>query len=376
MRKKIIYLDQVIGPLSIDIIDYFDKSYDVTCLYGEYISTHNQLPENVKKVKLNKYLRSSTLKRIWSWVRFFATSLCYLAFKKKDFKIFAITNPPLNIFTCLVLNLVFGIKYSLFIYDLYPDAFVSYRYAKENSLIIKFWRFLNAKAYIRAEYIYTISDSMSNKLADAVHPVKTIHMWADTHNIKPINKEVNWFRNELKLREKFVVLYSGNFGETHDLESVIQAAIDLRDNDYIHFLFIGNGKKKKMLKSKIEEFNLNNVRVLPFQDEQKFPYSITAGDVSLVTLDEKAAELSVPSKIFYYMAAGSAIITVSHPKSDLAQLVEKYSCGFNISTSSQMNLSECIIALSQNSQLLADLKQNSRRASKFHSPDNVKNIVI
>ncbi|MEP2770514.1 MAG: glycosyltransferase family 4 protein [Fulvivirga sp.] len=259
---------------------------------------------------------------------------------------------------------------------MYPDAFVSYGYANEKSWLIKFWRFLNTKAYTHAENIYTISNSMSNKLKDVGHVVKTIPMWADTHSIKPINKEANWFRNELQLNEKFVVLYSGNFGETHDLESVIQAAIDLKDIDYIHFLFIGDGKKKKMLRSKIKDYNLTNVKVLPFQNEQKFPYSITSGDVSIVTLDEKAAELSVPSKVFYYMAAGSAIITVSHPKSELAQLVEKYSCGFNISGGRQMKLADCIIKLSKDSGLLEDLKQNSRRASKFHSPDNVKNIVI
>ena len=42
---------------------------------------------------------------------------------------------------------------------------------------------------------------------------QVIPSWCNTDKIKPMEKEKNWFSIKHNLRNKFVVLYSGNHGE-------------------------------------------------------------------------------------------------------------------------------------------------------------------
>lgn len=48
-----------------------------------------------------------------------------------------------------------------------------------------------------------------------------------------------------QLTEKFVVMYSGNLGITHDIESIVLTAEILKENTAIQFVIIGDGAKRE-----------------------------------------------------------------------------------------------------------------------------------
>jgi len=55
-----------------------------------------------------------------------------------------------------------------------------------------------------------------------------IHNWAGINNIKQIPKEQNRFLAKLKINNKFIINYSGNIGQTHNVEILIEVAFRLK----------------------------------------------------------------------------------------------------------------------------------------------------
>ena len=74
--------------------------------------------------------------------------------------------------------------------------------------------------------------------------------------------------------------------------------------------------KMSILKIKCKKLNLNNCKFLPYQNYEDLPYSLTAADVSLVSIKEGSESFIAPSKIYGYMAAGLPIALIA-PKNNL-----------------------------------------------------------
>ena len=195
---------------------------------------------------------------------------------------------------------------------------------------------------------------------DRPEKLRVIHNWADGDFIKPLRKSKNDFCKTLGLEDKLVVLYSGNIGLSHDLETVIKAAKKLENED-IAFLFIGEGGKKEKLKRMAEKLKLNNVLFLPYQSIENLPYSLTCGDISIVSLEDGVEGLAVPSKLYAYLAAGSAIIGVVGRGSEVSDIIKGHRCGFQIEQRDVVGLVKAVTILKEDRKLLDEMKANARR---------------
>jgi glycosyltransferase involved in cell wall biosynthesis len=211
---------------------------------------------------------------------------------------------------------------------------------------------------------------MAKKLSVQFVPERTqlghigvVPPWADTDKIKPIKKLENPLAAELGQENCITILYSGNMGKSHDIPTMLNAAKLLSEYSMIKFLFIGSGDQwSNALNFKNKE-NLANVQVLPFQSESRLPFTMALGDISLVSLDKGAEGLMVPSKMYYYMAAGSAIIGICEGENDIKESLKIAKCGQIVNPGSAQQLADTILKLASNLEELERLKINSRNAS-------------
>ena len=82
--KSIVFVNQSSGYLMIDIINAHVPYYDeIILLTGGLNERSNKLDDRVKVHYLNKYDRSSNLKRVLTWSVFFIKSLFILMLKYK-----------------------------------------------------------------------------------------------------------------------------------------------------------------------------------------------------------------------------------------------------------------------------------------------------
>ena len=377
--KNITLINQVTGPLFIDIANAFSERNVSTQLYtGQVEKTYADISKAVTTKKCYGYDRSTSIKRILSWTVFTVQIFFKLLFSNHKQHLLLVSNPPMGPFVGLILNKLFKQPYSVLIYDIYPDALVNFGVVKKDSFVVKMWSRLNRSLLNKADKVFTISNYMADTLKtyyERHENMVIIPNWVNNAFIKPLPKSENWFVEKYKLEDKFVVLYSGNMGVTHDIESIVEAAEKLIDKSDIQFVLIGDGAKKEKIEKIIVENNLTNVLILPFQDPDVIPFSMASADISIVTLAEGAGSLSVPSKTYYMMATGSAIVAVAQQDSELAYLIDQHKLGVSVPPRDSINLAKEILEISKDKERYQSYRKNALETSKQFTPKNAFEYV-
>jgi len=212
-----------------------------------------------------------------------------------------------------------------------------------------------------------MAETLRRHLADwGDVPLYVIDNWADTDFIRPLAKADNPFARRHGLVDKFVVSYSGAFGATHDTESIVAAAEALLDLPDVHFLLIGGGTRQREVSEVVARKALPNLTLLPLQPFDMLRYTLPAADCAIVSLDEGYEGLSVPSKTYYALAAGAALLAISGPGTELTELVAEHGCGVHIPPRSPEALAGAIRRLHDDRELLSAYKSAARRAAERH----------
>lgn len=278
--------------------------------------------------------------------------------------VLATTEPPYLLITAFLLNIIYRTPYICLIYDLYPDVAVQLGVVPESHLIIKIWRWLNHLTWQKASKIIVLSITMKNLMLDSqpelANKILVIDNWSDGNLIQPIAKVDNWFSREHGLDQIFTVLYSGNLGRCHDMATIMEALLLLRDQP-VRFVFIGSGAKLPICRDFVALHKLENCLFLPFQPKDVLPYSLTAGDINLVSVVEEAEGLVAPSKFYGCLAAGKAIAAICPPHSYLGEIINQAECGTCINNGDAQGLAKFILGLAKNSAKAKTMGQNGRK---------------
>lgn len=260
------------------------------------------------------------------------------------------TAPPFLPVIGYLANIVFGSRYVCLLYDLYPDIAVELNVVNQNHLVARAWRWLNLRVWQRSAGIIVLSDSMKARIAAqcpaVADKISVIHSWSDDEKIVPIAKAENWFAKAHGLTDRFVVLYSGNMGRCHDIDTLLETATLLKEEPAL-FVCIGGGAKRTMLAEAAKARGLENFRFLPYQEKGVLPYSLTAGDVSLVSIAAGMESLVAPSKLYPAMATGRPIGAICPKGSYLGSLLREANCGAAFENGEARELAEFIRGLMQ-----------------------------
>lgn len=377
MGKSVLLANQSTGYLMVDIVNAYVQSgkYDRVELFAGEINIRPSVPDSsVHVIKTVKYDKSSTLKRLLTWVGAFVHLLWVVWRRSKHCHLVLVSNPPLNVFVPLFTRK----KYSFIVYDLYPDSLFSQGFVKRNSFLGRWWMTKNKQIFAKADCVFTLSEDMKKAVAQYVaeDKIKIVYNWAHNEHIRPIDKKENVFLTDLKLQDKFIVLYSGNMGMTHDIDVLVDVADRLKENEKIHFLFIGEGAKKAVVEEKVARYGLKNCSVLPYQPLEVLPYSMGAADLAVVTTDAKQSGLSVPSKTYTYLATGAALLCLAEDNTELARLTRERRIGRCFVSQDLGGIAGYILQMVSDRRLLQEYKDNSRKTSLMYTPENAQQYVL
>jgi len=260
-----------------------------------------------------------------------------------------------------------GHQYVYLATELYPDAAVALGIIGSGGIVERVWDFSNRLVYGRASRVIVIGPGLRHKVARHLEDgsdsekLRVVHNWSDPDEIKPLEKSDNWWAKEQGLEGKFVVLYSGNMGLSHDLGTLIDAAEILKDRDDLRIVLVGQGPSKAKLVASAEAKNLRNVVFLPYQPVEVLPFSLSSGDLSVVTLAPKMDHLTIPSKLYPAMAAGQAVLALMGPGTDVGELVIEYNIGIRATQGDAVALAAQLVRLLDDPELVQSLKSRSRR---------------
>lgn len=381
---RIIFLNQMAVPVFRELAEDISKEYAPALLFTGHPGTLEAGSTASLSIKAApKYRRKSDAARIFSWIHYFFYVLFRCWFQCRDALLFAVSNPPFLGIIGYLFKQLRGQRYVVLVYDIYPDALIRFGRLKQSGLITRLWRRMNRLAWENADIVFTLSTQMAANLEQWFDVGKTragkvivITNWADIYWIKPVAKSKNDFAKKYNQEEKLTVMYSGNLGQTHDIETILSAAEKLKENDAIGFMIIGEGAKKDIVEKVKYQDSLDNLTILPFQPEHVLPASLPTADLAVITLDKGSEGLMVPSKTYYAMAAGSALVGLCDNNSEVARIINRHDCGIVVSPGDVDALVGGILNLFNDKAKLNRYCANSRSAAeRFYSRKNTSRYL-
>jgi len=270
------------------------------------------------------------LGRLLAWNVYTAGAMINLLSLRKGDALFLRT-PPLQLgVPAFFAKATRGARVLVNVQDIHPDLAIESGILT-NPAGIRFARALEKWVYGLADRVAVISDGFARNLRAKGVPegkLAVLPNWVDTDFLRPLPKD-NPVSRRLGLDRKFVVMYSGTVSISSDLalERFLESARLLAGDEDILFVIVGEGLKKEALRAKAAALGLKNAVFLPFQPYGDLPSLLASADVLLVPLDKDKSRLSVPSKLYTFMAAGRPILGLATPDSEVAAVLRATDSG-------------------------------------------------
>jgi glycosyltransferase involved in cell wall biosynthesis len=250
-------------------------------------------------------------------IGFYACSLPILAFRRRPALFVTQTNPPLLVPLVTIVALVHRRPFVIIAQDIYPEVLFAHGMMRRNGIAGRLLRRLFTWAYRRATKVVALGDTMRERLIEkgvSGRRVRVISNWATGDTSIDLAKS-DELRFEWNLGNQFVILYSGNIGAAHDVETPISVLRLLRDRSLnVTLLFMGNGTRLESARRAATAAGLTDaVCFRPFVPFSRLPHVLGLADLALVTLREGFEGLVVPSKLLGYMARGLPTVYIGPP---------------------------------------------------------------
>jgi len=281
---------------------------DVDYLSGNKIDKTHETREGIDIIYATTpaFVHKNILFRALSFLTFSITSFIE-GLRIKNVDVIWATSPPLfQSITSALLSIVKRKKLLFEVRDLWLD-FAEELGVVKNKFILGIFRILEKLIYTRAHKVMVNSPGFIPFISKHVNPKDIIFIpnGVISEDFESDDNACLQFKAKTGIENKFIVSYTGNMGVANDLETIIQAARDLK-NEYtdILFLFVGGGMKGKELAAQCKEEGLTNVLFLPPVSKTEVPAVLKASDICVATLKNIDLFKTVyPNKVFDYMAA-------------------------------------------------------------------------
>ncbi|HJS07628.1 MAG TPA: glycosyltransferase family 4 protein [Pirellulales bacterium] len=189
-----------------------------------------------------------------------------------------------------------------------------------------------------------------------------ISNWADGTQLLPLDRRANPFVSTHGLQQRFVLMYSGNLGVVHEVDTIDNVIRCTKMLAQFTMCVIGDGAHRARLERVARDEQWSHVQFLPYQPEETLRFSLTAAHVHLVTLKPDMSGLSVPSKIYGILAAGRPVIFIGPEDSEAAIIVREARCGAVVRPGDHQAVVKALIAYRGDD---AFLRQHGQRARAF-----------
>jgi hypothetical protein len=213
--------------------------------------------------------------------------------------------------------------------DLNPDQIVALGIVGPRSLTARAFDWLNRLVLRQARNVVVLDRFMAERVrrkADVGGKLTVIPPWPHEDHLEDVRPEENPFRAEHGLGARRVVMYSGNHSPANPLTTLLAAARRLRDVPELAFLFVGGGMAKRDVDA--AAVNTPHIRSLPYQPIERLRYSLSAGDVHVVTMGDDMVGIVHPCKVYGAMAVGRPILFFGPEESHVTDIMHRNDIGW------------------------------------------------
>ena len=253
------------------------------------------------------WVKASPLKNFRNRMLFYLTFMMNAAFAgiflaRDKYDLLYATSPPLFVGgAAWFLSKIKRIPLVFEVRDLWPESAVALG-ELSNQWAISLATRLEEACYRKAIQIVVVTQGIYDRLVQRGIPTAklfTVPNGANTDLFSFSKQGRDRIRRELSLENKFIAIYAGIHGLAQGLETILDAAQLLQDQQDIHIILIGDGPKKTEIQAQAASYKLSNLSLMSEKPREQIPDYLSAADVALIPL--KKVDIfrgALPSKIF------------------------------------------------------------------------------
>lgn len=249
---------------------------------------------------------------ILNYLSFVFSGLLFLPWmlRKREFDavlVFA-PSPVTQAIPAILISWLKKARLALWVQDLWPESLVATGFVR-NPLLLKVVGCMVKGIYRRCDTLLVQSRAFIDPVSRYADRKKIFYYPNSIDSRPPI--AIAPIQTELRdlLENHFCVVFAGNLGTAQALNTLVQAAVHLRDDPHIRLVLVGSGSRLAWLKAQKQAHDLDNL-IMP----GRFPMEAMAqiferSSALLVSLnDDEIFAQTIPSKVQSYLAAGRPIL--------------------------------------------------------------------
>ena len=384
VHKRFLIITQVFTPDPAAVGQYFDEAAQAIASTGAKVTvlTANRGYDNpnarftakedrdginIRRLPLSSFGKASIPVRIFAQLSFLIQSILRGLFTPKLTDLLVSTSPPMAAITAVVIGFFRPkLKVHYWVMDINPDqAVILGAFGPRHPLVLALdW--LNRRILKRADSVIALDRFMAARMAAKLQQPTTVNEqpvankltilppWPMDDYLEVVPHNKNPFRKAQGWEGKFVVMYSGNHSLVHPLDTILNAAEQLKDDPRFIFAFIGGGKGKAVVDARINEWDSGNVVKyeckdtlshmqtsphsnsrpsvvsLPYQPLDQIRYSLSAADLHIVSLGDNMSGIVHPCKIYGALSIGRPVLALGPKQSYLNDIIDGNDIGRSI----------------------------------------------
>jgi glycosyltransferase involved in cell wall biosynthesis len=276
-----------------------------------------------------------------------------LKFKEKPDVVLASSPHPFAGLAGWLLSKLKGAAFIFEVRDLWPQTLVEIGGYSNKSPVVVLLRILEKFLYQRARIIVVLLPMASGYITELGIPADKIvyipngvspDLFSGTSVELPQDMET--FISNVKSRGKLLIVYAGAHGIANAMDTILQAARLLKDNesDRVHFLLVGDGPEKQRLRDVAHDWELNNICFFSPIPKKAIPRLLKNSDITLIAVKKSNLYnygMSL-NKLWDYMMSACSVVWAANSVNDP---VAEADCGITVPPEDPRAMAEAIMQL-------------------------------
>lgn len=336
--------------------------YDVTVLTaipdypgGKFFDGYGFFRKRKETVRGVKVIRAfiiprgqgGTLRLLLNYLSYFLSSLMVSLrlglFGKFDRVLIHETSPVMIGVPAVIVKKLQKIPLHFWVLDLWPESLQAAG-GVNNPWVLGLFRRMTTWIYRHSDKILMSSKGFESSIlekGDFANKLVYFPNWAD----KALEGHESYQLPALP--NGFIAMFAGNMGEAQDFEHIMSAAKLLKDEEHIHFVFVGDGRKRPWVEAYRDKYGLQEtVHWVGRHPVEAMPSFFEKADVMLMTLkDVSIFNLTAPAKLPAYMSASKPILAMMNGEGP--RIVAEAECGRSVPAADAEALAKALREMSQ-----------------------------
>ena len=281
----------------------------------------------------------------------FVASACLLApwyFRRQEFDVIFVYEPsPFTIgIPAALLRRLKGAPILFWVQDLWPESLSATGAVTSERILAVVGRVVRM-IYRRCDRVLVQSRGFIEPAIRAGADRERIRYfpnWAEAL-YRPVDLPMDAPERKEVPADGFVVMFAGNLGAAQSLDTILDAAEILKGRP-IHWVFLGDGRRRAWMQEQIESRLLAQVHLLGSRPMETMPAYFSLADAMLVTLRaDPVMTTTIPGKVQSYLACGRPVIGALDGEGNRA--IAESGAGFSVASGDAEGLAGAVLRMSE-----------------------------